>query len=138
MPDIDLDAVKTHPAYQNLTTQEKTFILALVESGGNAPEAVRAAYNCTTQGAVDTMARKVLNRPYIQTLKAVFLEGNDIPHDEFLQWAWFMARSGPQSSRFAFGKLVADMKGWTKPSKSDDSGSDLEKTLVEMAKKGSI
>lgn len=66
--ELKIKEMKAHPAYFQLTNKQQRFILAFIDSGGNARAAAQSVFNCKTAQSADNLAKKVLKKWQVRKL----------------------------------------------------------------------
>lgn len=114
---MTLDDLKARAAFVvALNDQEKAFVLAVCSNGGDKREAVKTAYNCTTEQSITTTVSRLSKRPIIKGLIDEYFEITDeIPAKEALQallWKQAQAMSPTDKAWLPTVNLLCEISGF--------------------------
>jgi hypothetical protein len=114
---MTLDDLKARPAFVvGLNDQEKAAVLAVCSNGGNKREAIKTAYNCTTEQSVTTTINRVFNRPIVKQLVDEYFditeEAGDKDALKALLWKRINGNDPNDKNWLATANLYAEISGF--------------------------
>lgn len=129
-----LAELKATPQYKLLTTPQRDWLDAYVESGGDGEAATKRAFSTNTDGSLKVQTRRMLDHPIVSQLIAVWTGAQLEPTlEEYRRMMWEIGSTTnvPAAARVtalvAYGKLR-----WPNNGGAGDSSDDLAKQLAEL------
>lgn len=111
------DELRTHPIFEKLTANQKTFVNELLSNGNDKIAAAHKAWKCSGDESARTLANRALSHDGISFLVESYF-GKDPDRLQFtkesaLDWAAKQARAaGDPKVALDYFKLIVAMNGW--------------------------
>lgn len=114
---MTIDDLKARAAFVvGLNDQEKAAVLAVCSNSGNKREAIKTAYNCTTEQSVTTTINRVFNRPIVKQLVDEYFdiaeEAGDKDALKALLWKRINGNDPNDKNWLATANLYAEISGF--------------------------
>lgn len=120
LSDTDVEKLREHPLWHELTDRQQRFLVNFVQSDGQKEQSVEAVYDCRDNRSARAMVSTLLRRP---TIKQILLEvcgyelkRTHITRGELLSLISVRLRNNKLSIRefTLLSGVYSDLKGWRK------------------------